>query len=366
MPTIKNRALFCTVIAALVLLSSTAMAQTSSTSTGVSRLMNPAISANGLFLGTVSKDNSDPGANGIFLQEAEVQITSVVDPFWTADLIVVWAQQEDSETYDTLIETASLRSTSMPAGLGLTLGKFFLPFGKQAMLHPHQWAFVDAPLAVDEFIPGMLDVGVSVDMTLPLPWYSELVVYGTDGQAGVFDPNNRDLSFGARVTNMWDLSMDGTLELGGSFITGPDAELDLTGNKQKNIFGVDLTYKWSSGSISQGPAVNWTNEIVLPEANSNSTANPFGFYSHFQYRFARTWWLGLGGGVTRDKSIYDGSLESLQGWNEAKINMTFVPSEFSTIRAEIAYQERDDSSEEDLRFSVQWNFTIGSHPAHLY
>jgi hypothetical protein len=363
---IIKRSLLPAMMTVIMVGAGAAMAQTSSTSTGVSRLMNPAISANGLFLGTVSRDNPDPAANGIFLQEAEVQITSVVDPFWTADLIVVWAQQEDSETYDTLIETASLRSTAMPAGLGLTLGKFFLPFGKQAMLHPHQWAFVDAPLAVDEFIPGMLDVGVSLDMTMPMPWYSELIVYVTDGQAGIFDSENRDLSYGARLTNMWDLSMDGTLEFGGSFITGQDAERDLTGTKQKNVFGLDLTYKWSSGSLSQGPAVNWTNEIVLPQPDSNGSGNPFGFYSQFQYRFARTWWLGLGGGLTREKSIYEGGLESLEGWNEAKINATFVPSEFSTIRAEIAYQERDDSSEEDLRFSLQWNFTIGSHPAHLY
>jgi len=112
--------------------------------------------------------------------------------------------------------------------------------------------------------------------------------------------------------------------------------------------------------------VNWTNELVLPESVPGSSGNPFGFYSHLQYRFARTWWLGLGGGVTRDKSIYDEGPENLQGWNEAKINLAFVPSEFSTIRAEIAYQERDDSSYDDLRFSLQWSFTIGSHPAHLY
>ncbi|MBU8869288.1 MAG: hypothetical protein KOO60_00310 [Gemmatimonadales bacterium] len=354
------------VMVALVLFAVSAAAQTSSTSTGVSRLMNPSISANGLFLGQVSRDNQDPGANGIFLQEAEIQLTSVVDPFWTADLIVVWAQEEDGDTYDTLIETAALRSRSMPAGWGLTLGKFFLPFGKHAILHPHQFAFIDAPLAIDEFVPGMIDVGVSVDTALPLPWYSELVVYGTDGQASVFAADDRDLAFGTRLTNMWDLSLDGTLELGGSLVSGPDADSHLTGNNKRNIFGADITYKWSSGSLSQGPAVTWSSEIVIPEPDCNATGNPFGAYSHFQYRFGRTWWLGLGGGLTRDKSVYENNLETLQGWNEAKINVAFVPSEFSAIRAEITYQESHDSSYDDLRFSLQWNFTIGSHPAHRY
>jgi hypothetical protein len=356
-------------LAVLVILitASGSIAQTSSTSTGVSRLMNPSISANGLFLGTTSRDYSDAASNGIFLQEAEIQFTSVVDPFWTADLIVVWTQPDNDSAYETLLEVASLRSTSMPAGMGLTLGKFFIPFGKHLMQHPHQWAFVDQPLVFDEFFDGAAinDVGISVDMALPVPWYSELVVYATDGQPSIFDNDNRDLSYGSRLTNTWDLSMDGTLELGGSFITGPNSEPTL--NKQKNIYGADLTYKWSSGTVSQGPALSWTNEIVMPEPDNNSTGTPYGLYSHIQYRFGRSWWFGLGGGITRDKSVYDESLtETLEGWNEGKVNLTFVPSEFSTIRAEVAYQERDDQSMDDLRFSVQWNFTIGSHPAHLY
>ncbi|MCP4798401.1 MAG: hypothetical protein GY893_00455 [bacterium] len=329
--------------------------------------MNPAISVNGLFLGTTSRDNPTPEANGIFLQEAEVQFSSVVDPFWTAELIVAWEQPDNHSPYETHIEVASLRSTSMPAGMGLTLGKFFLPFGKHAILHPHQWAFIDAPLAVAEFLGdhGMCDIGMSVDMLLPTPWYSELVVYVTDGRLHIFDEDNRDLSYGTRLTNTWDLSMDGTLELGGSLINGPVHEIAKNG--QKKIFGADLTYKWSSGSISQGPAVNWTNEIILPEADSNATGNPYGIYSHFQYRFDRNWWLGVAGGITREKSIYDAfGSESLCSWNESKVNVTFVPSEFSAIRAEIALQEREDLSEKDLKFSIQWNFTIGSHPAHLY
>ncbi|MCP4798537.1 MAG: hypothetical protein GY893_01145, partial [bacterium] len=68
------------IVMTMFVLSASSMAsQTSSTATGVSRLMNPAISVNGLFLGTTSRDNPTPEANGIFLQEAEVQFSSVVD-----------------------------------------------------------------------------------------------------------------------------------------------------------------------------------------------------------------------------------------------------------------------------------------------
>ena len=51
---------------------------------------------------------------------------------------------------------------------------------------------------------------------------------------------------------------------------------------------------------------------------------------------------------------------------EYKFNLTFAPSEFSALRAEVVYYQDNVTREDDLRFIVQANFTIGSHPAHLY
>ena len=56
----------------------------------------------------------------------------------------------------------------------------------------------------------------------------------------------------------------------------------------------------------------------------------------------------------------------LADWKEWKAALIFAPSEYSALRAEISKTEEINGDVSDLRFSVQWNFTIGSHPAHLY
>jgi len=384
----RTRMRVATGVAVLCVAFATAGAETSSTATGVSRLMNPAISVNALFLGQTSADVDEADANRIALQEAEMQLTSVVDPFWQADLIVAWHEEHADEEaeghvhshaphFATDLEVAALRSRSMPAGLGLTLGKFYLPFGKHAPLHTHQFPFVSAPVAVQSFLGdhGLTDVGVSLDYLLPLPWYGEVVVYGVDGRAGIFNGEHRDLVLGGRLTNLWDLSDNGTLELGASFFTGPDANAGPDGVFHQNMTGVDLTYKWSSDARSHGASVSWTNEVILPDPD-HGHGDPLGFYSHLKYRFHRNWWLGAGGGLAEDVLAhvvdYDPAGDpvderhELHGWREYKANLVFAPSEFSSLRTEVAYRESMEGGDDDLRFSLQWNFTIGSHPAHMY
>ena len=58
----------------------------SSTASGVSRALNPAISVNALFLGQVARDRDEAAYNGVDLQESEVRFTAIVDPFWKANL----------------------------------------------------------------------------------------------------------------------------------------------------------------------------------------------------------------------------------------------------------------------------------------
>jgi hypothetical protein len=174
------------------------------------------------------------------------------------------------------------------------------------------------------------------------------------------------MAWGGRWSNLWDVSDNATLELGASALTGPLA----TGRNQY-VYGVDLTYKWTSGTRNFGPAVNWTAELILPDPDGK-TGDPLGVYSIFQYRFARNWWLGVGGSLARDALPVEGyedvhpDPDGTVDYREGKLAVTFAPSEFSDIRAEVSYVDTDQPGFEDLRFAVQWNFTIGAHPAHLY
>ena len=90
----------------------------------------------------------------------------------------------------------------------------------------------------------------------------------------------------------------------------------------------------------------------------------------------RTWWLGLGTGMVDRALAHDEAADpgddhdhGLFAWNEAreyKVNLTWVPSEFSAIRLEVAHYDDLQGDADDTLYSIQFNFTIGSHPAHLY
>ena len=56
----------------------------------------------------------------------------------------------------------------------------------------------------------------------------------------------------------------------------------------------------------------------------------------------------------------------LMTMDEIRGNVTWTPSEFSAVRLEVWYQKDTDGEFEDLGAAIQFNFTIGSHPAHLY
>lgn len=340
----------------------------SSTATGVSRLMNPAISVNGLLLGQVSRDDNSREANQFALQEMETRFTAVVDPFWTADLTVSISPSEDPDAgteYGTEVEMARLLYRNAPRGFGLKIGKDHLDFGKASPLHSHARPFVDSPLGISAFLgdESVPFTGLEVAWNAPLPWFSEVLAYVSNADAEFFDEASRDPAYGFRMTNLWDTSDASTLELGFSGLHGPQARPDvgLTGPNWQ-AYGADLTWKWVSPTRSQGPAVYLTNELLIPDPDGKE-GSPLGFYSILQYRFRRNWWLGLTGSIAQDVPATDGGLVTMR---EAKANLTLAPSEFSAVRFEVRYQEELDGSNNDLSGAVQFNFTMGSHPAHAY
>lgn len=367
-------------------------AQSSSTATGVSNSMNPAISVNGLFLGQVSRDNPDHEFNNINVQEAETRFTSIVDPYWKAALTIAGhpahshasphdagednpddqAVEETSADFIFHIEEAYIDGRALPAGFALRMGKFFLPFGKHVPLHTHQFPFVHSPLGVSAILGehSLSESGAQITATIPVPWYADLSVYGVDGRAGIFDAANKNYVFGACTHHLWDIGQNSTLGLGGSALQGPDGRHPGE-SIQLNIYGADLTYKWVSAGQSKGPALNFTAELIVPDSEEKE-GSPLGWYFFTQYRPHRNWWLGgavsqavdiLGGHSDHEKDESETPLGEM--W-EYKFNLTFAPSEFSALRAEIVFSDDRAGDEDDLQFYLQWNFTIGSHPAHLY
>jgi hypothetical protein len=366
--------LFLLVLAGMLLAAPALHAQSSTTATGVSNVSNPAISVNALLLGQAAESSPEQTYNHVDLQEAEVQFTSVVDPYWKANLIL--AVHPAAEGYELEVEAAYVDGTSLPAGFGLRLGKDYLPFGKHVPLHTHQFPFVDAPLAISTFLGELSEAGATVSHGIPLPWYADVSVYAVDGRAEIFAGDDPDLAWGGRWANVWDVSDAATFEVSGSYLRGPQspdylaAATAATGDLA--VWGADATFKWIASSRTKGPALTVTGEVVVPRPVDASN-DPFGWYALAQYRVAPNWWLGVGAGeadldlpAPADGEPATGALFAWDKAREYKFNATWVPSEFSAVRVEAARYDDLVGNADDWLFSAQVNFTIGSHPAHLY
>lgn len=320
---------------------------------------NPDISVNALVLYKNSNRGYDPtleNRNGVTLQEAEIQFASDVDPYWrfTGTFSVSQEPDDSAPTYTPkwIIEPEEAYAESLDFNaFTVRVGKFKAAAGRHNQLHTHAFPFIDAPLQNSELLgeEGLNDVGASLSALLPLPWFSEFTVQGFAGQSED-DPYFMSASPGnlvglAHFKNLWDLSERMTAELGLSAASGENSLSSST-----NFYGVDLTFKWRE---SLERAFIWSTEALRRDLGDDRGQ---GLATWAQFQPARRWWLQARAEVLETTAMTTHKQSAL---------VAFDPSEFSEIR--VQYDHVSDVNDQDEhRAMLQFNYTIGAHPAHAY
>jgi hypothetical protein len=333
----------------------------SSTATGISRAFNPAISVNGLFLGTYvnegRNDSSREVKTGLEIQEVELRFTANIDSYLHGDLTIAF--EGDEVEIEEII--ASLLVTN---NLSLRVGKFFTPFGKHNLLHTHAFPFIDAPLINEEILgeEGINEVGIGAALLLPTPWFSEVDLLFLEGENPLFDSAlNDDFLYLAHWKNLLDLSDELTAELGGSFAYGRN---DLVSGPYNSttLAGADLTFKWKPSGRELYRTLIWQTEFI----HSSRDVVKQGIYTLLQYQFARRWWVqGRYDFFNIPRNAAGGGSEVAEEKNRYSALLSFAPSEFSALR--LQYNFLDQSlADNEHQVLLQLNFTFGSHPAHAY
>jgi len=338
-----------------------------STATGISRAFNPAMSVNGLFSGGIFNGRRDQPwevypecgmEEGLHMQETEIQFSSFVSPFFKADIIASFSAD------DIMLEEVFITSAALPFGWKARIGKIYAPLGKHNALHLHHFPFIEAPLIHTMLLTegGLADFGAELSYLFPLPFYLEATGGVFNGDHPFFDTGGgRDIMGLGRMNALWDLSENTTLELGGSFVTGKSGLSD--GNE--SVIGADTTIKWRPLRRALYTQAEWQLEYL--KGSQYLKWGPFrgsgeelgGIVTHLRYRFNRTWWVqarydktGLPGGEDVSLSRYTAQL-------------AFVPDEFELWRLQYSLTD-PDVGEPFGMLTFQINFTIGSHPAHVY
>lgn len=341
---------------------------------------NPDLSVN--FLGLI-RDNTaadenrknGPPYNGLSFQEAEIQFYSNVDAYLKA--VALFSIAEDAGKFGIDPEEVYAETITLPY-VTLRAGKYKLALGKHNQLHTHAFPFIDPPLLQSKIIgeEGLNAAAVSASALIPLPWFSEFTaqayslsddnLYGdssTTPGTTISAPAGKTGALG-RFRNLFELGDDATLELGASAASGKNAY-----GYESTAYGADVTLKWRPAEGGKYHAVIWNTEYLgsrrkgrLSKAgNGQNDEKIGGAASYVQFQFAERWWIQaraeiLGAPANASEPVH----------TKQSALIAFFPSEFSGLRVQYDHENNHARPRTDHAVTLQYNVTIGAHPAHAY
>ncbi|MBO9538996.1 zinc-regulated TonB-dependent outer membrane receptor [bacterium] len=313
----------------------------------------------------------DPSKNGFNLQQLELSVRSVVDPFWRFDGNLVFSQ------YGVEVEEAYATTTALPHDLQLRAGQFLTRFGRLNPTHPHAWEFVDQPLVLGKFFGGEGNRGLGTELSWlsPLPWYLEVVGSATEaggastarsffgGQdLGVQGP--LDLQYTGAIKQFFPLSDAWSLSWGLSGATGPNSS---GRSNRSDIYGTDLYLKYRPATSGDPTVIGLTCEALARRRQvPGAVLGDMGGYASAFWKFDPSWAV-----AARYESVTGTANDPLDpewtgGRQRASANLTYWPSEFTRIRLQGSADVRRWVSEPTYAAMLAFETVIGAHGAHAF
>lgn len=325
-------------------------------STQSSNYFNPSIALIGNFL-AVGGHNPVENLPAAELRESELSLQAIIDPYARADVFLAFGEEgvEVEEGYATF--------TALPAGLLVKAGRMRTAFGKINSLHLHNLPWPDQPLPIVNLLgeEGWIGTGVSVAKLLPIGnVFTEgtLQVFRGDAE-GLFESERRsDLSYNGHYRVFADLTEAANLDVGLSYGFGPNGTAE---NAETRLAGLDLTYRWKPLQTGLYRSALFRGEVYRSrreQPEGNQTA--LGWYASCDYQLAKRWFVGA-----RYEAAEHADDDSLRDTGAAGI-LTFWPSEFSQLRAELRRRHYSLTDETANELLLQLQFAIGAHGAHPF
>ena len=137
-------------------------------------------------ISTLQGGGHDPKTRGYTLGQAELSLSGVVDPYFTAEAHILSVVNPTSGETAFELEEAFLTTTALPYGLQLEAGYFLTEFGIVNPQHPHVWDWLDMPVTNTRMFggDGMRQAGFRASWLLDTPWFSQ-VHFGMQNANGI-------------------------------------------------------------------------------------------------------------------------------------------------------------------------------------
>ena len=318
---------------------------------------NPAISVIGNFL-AVGGQNRVENLPSASLRESEVGIQAIVDPYARADFFLSFGE----EGVD--VEEGFLTFTALPQNLLAKVGRMRASFGKVNTLHLHVLPWADEPLPVDNLLggeEGWIGTGVSVARLFPVgDTFTEGTLQIFSGQeGGPFQGERRgDLAYNGHYRVFKDLTDATNLDLGLSYGVGPNSSKP---NARTRLEGLDLAYRWKPLQTGSYRSAIFRGEVYRSLRDQpGGVQTALGWYASGEYQLAKRWFVGA-----RIEASDHADDESARDTGAAG-TLTFWPSEFSQLRAELRRRHYGLTDYTANEFLLQLQFAIGAHGAHPF
>jgi hypothetical protein len=338
---------------------------------GSSKVFNPDMAVIGNFIGAVGKNEVDPRPS-LALDEAEVSLQAIVDPYARADFFLTFSEEEVG------VEEGFITFTSLPAGFLMKVGKFKADFGKVNTQHPHILPWVDRPLVMVNLLggeEGLNDAGISVSKLFPNPVvFIEATGQVLRGEAeNLFTaPRRRDVALVGHLRAYRDLSESTNIDVGASIARGTNPAGP---GFHTTLYGADLTLRWRPLRRAIYRRLMVRSELMFSRREERGaeppdfeggdgsvapfTASAFGYYASLEYQLGRRWFA-----ATRFDSSERASEPSVRD-RAGSLILSYWPSEFSQIRGQLRRLDYGDGpTANELLF--QFQFAIGAHGAHPF
>lgn len=339
----------------------------------------------------------DPQVRGFTIPNTELTLDGAVDPYFRGFATVLFKLNPEGET-DVELEEAYAVTTSLPANLQLKVGQFFAEFGRQNAQHPHAWAFVDQPLALNRMFgpEGLRSQGVRLSWLAPTPWYTEAMVGVVNSYGGTTfsfrSEESSEIHGGEvaeravnglgemliipRLATSFELTETQTLLMGASAAFGPN---NAGPDTRTEIYGGDIYWKWKSATAAQGfPFVSLQAEALFRRYGTDTRASvedpqvtlpretlkDHGAYSELLWGIRPRWVAGLRGDFVGGD---DAAFEAVQRADRYRWspNLTWYPTEFSKFRVQYNYDHRSGIGR-DHSLWFQLEFLLGAHASHKF
>ncbi|HEX3554927.1 MAG TPA: hypothetical protein VIA62_17015 [Thermoanaerobaculia bacterium] len=321
-----------------------------------SNYFNPSVSVIGNFLAVAGQNRTEnlPSAE---LRESELGIQAIVDPYARADFFISFGE------HNVDVEEGFVTFTALPQSLLAKVGRMRAYFGKVNTLHLHVLPWPDEPLPVVNLLgsDGWIGTGVSVARLLPIgDTFTEGTLQIFRGQAeDLFEEQRRsDLAYNGHYRVFKDLTDASNLDLGLSYATGPNGA---TPSSRTRLEGLDATYRWKPLQTATYRSVTLRGELFRSLRDQpGGVQRAIGWFAAGDYQLAKRWFVGARyetSDLARDASKRD--------TGEAA-TLTFWPSEFSQLRAELRRRHYSLTDETANELLLQLQFAIGAHGAHPF